>query len=352
MGSKALYRRSKPVKPRSSVTAGEYLPIEKRAKSSAIRNDKPLSKNHLSINRHGTRGSTDRTVRAPGSLRGVLPAEDFKDFSKVTGRELGYRAALVRQRSAESLLELGRIVNFAYEVWYESWKSVGRKNKKRVREAIIAETNWNDFLHELGYSDFNRYRKQINQLAAIGKRYDALKTHLDRLPESQSALYALVNKADESQDFDSLLQRCSKDSTAAEVKKLFPKSISGEPSLRINIPLFEADQVENALLLAVALHVGKGKPELQTSAFNGLVRMLKKSRQPNTRLSEQKLSRLVKVFIDSDEFRGLMALYKRLAKEKNQQDINEWKRRDAHRFESVSTRKRDTKRRDFSNLKV
>jgi hypothetical protein len=80
--------------------------------------------------------------------------------------------------------------------------------------------------------------------------------------------------------------------------------------------------------------------------------MLKKSRQPNTRLSEQTLSRLVKVFIDSDEFRGLMALYKRLAKEKNQQDINEWKRRDAQRCDSVSMRKRNTKNRDFSNLKV
>ena len=104
---------------------------------------------------------------------------------------------------------------------------------------LLAEKNWNDFLAELGYSDFKRYRKQIHQLAAIGKRYDALKTYLDRLSDSQSALYTLVNKADKDQDFASLLEKCSSDFTAADVKKLFPKNSSYESPLRISIPLAE-----------------------------------------------------------------------------------------------------------------
>jgi hypothetical protein len=261
-------------------------------------------------------------------------------------------AAQVRQKSAEAFLELGRMVNFASELWYEPWKSVGRKNKKRVKEAISAEANWKDFLTELGYSDFKRYRKQIHQLAAIGKRYDALKTHLDRLPDSQSALYTLVNKADKDQDFASLLEKCSSDFTAADVKRLFPKNTSYEPPLRISIPLVEADEVENALLFAVALHLGKDKPDLQTVAFDGLVKMLKKFRKPKSRLNDQSLFRLTKKFTDSDEFKALMTLYKKLAKEKNKQDFEDWKTLDEPRFGAIGKLYGTKKKRDFSNLKV
>jgi hypothetical protein len=273
------------------------------------------------------------------------------DFYRYSGRDLGFIAAQVRQKSAEAFLELGRYVNFAYELWYEPWKKVGRKQKKRIREAIEAETNWNDFLDELGYGDFKRYNKQIRQLAAIGKKYDALKTFLDRLPESQSALYTLVNKVEKDQDFASVLQQCSKDFTAADVKKLFPKNTSYEPPLRISIPLAEADHVENALLFAVALHLGKDKPDLQTVAFNGLVKMLKKFREPKHKLNDQPLFRFTKKFVDSDEFKNLMTLYKKLVKEKNEQDFKDWKTLDEPRFEALG-KLYGAKKRDFSKLKV
>jgi hypothetical protein len=347
-------RLSKPsLKRRAKVTEGEYLPAEASGSNSVLEVRYVDGKRRTVTSTQRNIKTVARKARKAGSLTHFLPAGSSEDFYQYNGKDLGFLAAQVRRKSAEAFLELGRMVNFASELWYEPWKSVGRKNKKRVKEAIAADANWNDFLAELGYSDFKRYRKQINQLVAIGKRYDALKTYLDRLPDSQSALYTLVNKADKDRDFASLLERCSSDFTAADVKKLFPKNTSYEPPLRISIPLAEADEVENALLFAVALHLGKkNKPDLQTVAFDGLVKMLKKFRKPKSRLNDQSLFRFTKKFTESDELKNLMTLYQKLSKEKNKQDFQDWKTLDEPRFGSIGKLYGTKKKRDFSNLKV
>lgn len=292
-----------------------------------------------------------RKARKVGSLSDFLPDGMSEDFYGVTGKDLGYIAAQVRQKSAEAYLELGRMVNFAYELWYEPWKKVGRKKSKRMKEAVIADQNWNEFLEELGYGDFKRYNKQIRQLNAIGKRYHTLKTYLDRLPDSQSALYLLVNKADKDQDFAKLAEQCSKDFTAKDIKKLFPKNSASEPPLRIGIPLAEADVVENALLFAVAFHIGKNKPDLQTAAWDGFVKLLKKYRNLKSKLSDQSLFNCTKKFVDSNEFKQLIVLYKKLAREKREQDLNDLKTLDEPLFEAVR-KLYSGKKRDFSKLKV
>jgi len=293
-----------------------------------------------------------RKARKIGSLTDFLPDGMSEDFYGVTGKDLGYIAAQVRQKSAEAYLELGRMVNFAYELWYEPWKKVGRKKSKRIKEAVTADQNWNEFLEELGYDDFKRYNKQIRQLNAIGKRYHALKAYLDRLPDSQSALYLLVNKADKDQDFAKLAEQCSKDFTAKDVKKLFPKKNSAyEPPLRISIPLAETDEVENALLFAVAFHIGKNKPELQTAAWDGFVKMLKKFRNPKSKLSDQSLFKMTKQFVDSDAFKRLIEFYKKAAGEKRERDLKDWKTLDEPLFEAMGKFAR-ARQRDFSKLKV
>ncbi len=334
------------------MVIGEYLPADEKGSNSALEVRYVDGKRLTVTSTQRSIKTIARKARKAGSLTDFLPAGGSEDFYNSNGKDLGYIAAKIRQKSAEAFIELGRIVNIASELWYEPWKSVGRKSKKRNKDARLAEQNWNDFLAELGYSDFKRYRKQIHQLAAIGKRYDALKTYLDRLPDSQSALYTLVNKADKDQDFASLLEKCSSDFTAADVKKLFPKNSSYEPPLRISIPLAEADEVENALLFAVALHLGKDKPDLQTVAFDGLVKMLKKFRKPKSRLNDQSLFRFTKKFTESDEFKKLMSLYKKLAKEKNKQDFDDWRTLDEPRFGSIGKLYGTKKKRDFLNLKV
>jgi hypothetical protein len=80
--------------------------------------------------------------------------------------------------------------------------------------------------------------------------------------------------------------------------------------------------------------------------------MLKKFRKPKSRLNDQSLFRLTKKFTDSDEFKNLMALYKKLAKEKNKQDFEDWKTLDEPRFESIGKLYGTKKKRDFSSLKV
>ena len=352
-----MKKRSKAkVKTRSSqkhpaVLEGDYLPVGKTGSNSVLETRYENGKRITVTSTQRNIKTIARKMRQGRAVPDFLPDGSTEDFYRMTGRDLGLIAAGARQKSAEAFLELGRYVNFAYELWYEPWKKVGRKQKKRLKEAVDAETNWTDFLDELGYGDFKRYNKQIRQLAAIGKKYDALKTYLDRLPDSQSALYTLVNKVDKDQDFASLLQQCSKDFTAADVKKLFPKNTSYEPPLRISIPLAEADQVENALLFAVALHLGKDKPDLQTVAFNGLVKMLKKFREPKNKLNDQPLFLFTKKFVDSDEFKNLMALYKKIVKEKNEQDLKNWKTLDEPRFEALG-KLYGAKKRDFSKLKV
>jgi hypothetical protein len=330
---------------------GQYLPASEKGSNSVLETRYENGKKITVTDPQRNIKTVARKLRQGRSVPDFLPDGMSDDFYGMTGRDLGLIAATVRQKSAEAFLELGRMVNWAYELWYEPWKKVGRKQKKRLKEAVEAEANWNDFLDELGYSDFKRYNKQIRQLAAIGKKYDALKTFLDRLPESQSALYTLVNKVDKDQDFASVLQQCSKDFTAADVKKLFPKNTSYEPPLRISIPLAEADQVENALLFAVALHLGKNRPDLQTVAFDGLVKMLKKFQKPKSRLNDQPLFRLTKKFIDSDEFKNLMVLYKKLLKEKNEQDFKDWSTLDEPILDGLR-KLYGTKKRDFSKLKV
>jgi len=270
----------------------------------------------------------------------------------MTGKDLGYLAARVRQKSAESFLELGRMVHIAYDLWYEPWKKVGRSRKKKSKDHREAERNWLEFLEELGYEDFKRYNKQIRQLNAIGKRYDALKTYLDRLPDSQSALYLLVNKADKDRDFAKLAEQCSKNFTAKDVKKLFPKNSSYEPPLRINIPLAEADLVENALLFAVAFGIGKNMSEnFRTAAWNGFMKMLRKLGDPKRQLTDQSLFKLLKQFKDSSEFKSLIELYKKVTREKKDQDFKDWKTLDEPLFKAVRMLY-GGKKRDFSKLKV
>jgi hypothetical protein len=331
-------------------TDGEYIPSNQKGSNSVLETRYVDGKRITVTNTHRNIKTIARKARKAGSLTDFLPAGSSEDFYQTNGKDLGYLAAQVRQKSAEAFLELGRYVNFAYELWYEPWKKVGRKQKKRVKEAIEAETNWNDFLNELGYSDFRRYNKQIRQLVAIGKRYDALKTFLDHLPESQSALYTLVNKVEKDQDFAAILENCSKDFTANDVKKLFPKNTSYDPPLRINISLAEGDEVENALLFALAFHLGKAKPDLQAVAWSGFVKLLKKFRDPKKKLSDQSLFKLTKQFIDSEEFKNLIALYKKVSTEKKKQDLSDWGTLKENEF--MLERLYGKKRRDYSKLKV
>lgn len=282
---------------------------------------------------------------------GVTPPRFFPpEFSGMSGKELGVQAAVVRKKSAEAFLELGLIVNWAYELWYEPYKSTGRKKTKKSREFQDAERNWNDFLGELGYDDFKRYNKTIRQLNAIGKNYDSLKVHLDKLPESQSALYLLVSKAEKNKNFSALMNKCSKEMTAKEIKTLFPKNSSYEPPLRISIPLAEADVVENALLLSLACQLGKGKP-MSVIAWTGLVEALKKFRDPKKKISDQALFRLVETFIKSSEYKALIEFYKKVLREKHHQDMADVKAQNRNFLDAMGKVVK-TKKRDFSKLKV
>jgi len=281
----------------------------------------------------------------------VTPPRFFPpEFSGMSGKELGIQAAVVRKKSAEAFLELGLMVNWAYELWYEPYKSIGRKKKKKSRDFQDAERNWNDFLGELGYDDFKRYNKTIRQLNAIGKNYDSLKAHLDKLPESQSALYLLVSKAEKNKNFSALMSKCSKEMTAKEIKTLFPKNSSYEPPLRISIPLAEADVVENALLLSLACQLGKGKP-MSVIAWNGLLKTLKKFQDPKKKISDQETFRLVEIFIKSSEYKALIEFYKKVLREKHHQDMIDVKEQNKNFLDAMGKFAR-AKKRDFSKLIV
>jgi len=347
-------KKTRSSKKSQAALEGEFLPADKK---------RGANRSNLEVRyENGTRfTSTDpsrniksiaRKTRKIGSLTDFLPDGNSDDFYRMTGKDLGYLAARVRQKSAESFLELGRMVHIAYDLWYEPWKKVGRSRKKKSKDHREAERNWLEFLEELGYEDFKRYNKQIRQLNAIGKRYDALKTYLDRLPDSQSALYLLVNKADKDRDFAKLAEQCSKNFTAKDVKKLFPKNSSYEPPLRINIPLAEADLVENALLFAVAFGIGKNMSEnFRTAAWNGFMKMLRKLGDPKRQLTDQSLFKLLKQFKDSSEFKSLIELYKKVTREKKDQDFKDWKTLDEPLFKAVRMLY-GGKKRDFSKLKV
>ena len=346
---KSKSKRSTNRKPKTHKE-GQYLPVSEKGSNSVLEtryeNGKKITVTDLQRNIK----TVARKMRQGKKVPDFLPDGSSEDFYRMNGRDLGYIAAGVRQKSAEAFLELGRYVNIAYELWYEPWKKVGRKQKNRLKEAIDAETNWNDFLDELGYSDFQRYNKQIRQLVAIGKRYDALKTYLDHLPESQSALYTLVNKVEKDQDFSLVLEKCSKDFTAADVKNLFPKNTSYEPPLRIHISLAEADVVENALLFALSFELGKNKSDLQAVAWNGFVKMLKKFQDPKKKLSDQSLFQLTKDFMSSEEFKNLVTLYRKVSKEKNEKDFSDWSTLKENEF--LLERFYGKKKRDYSKLKV
>jgi hypothetical protein len=79
--------------------------------------------------------------------------------------------------------------------------------------------------------------------------------------------------------------------------------------------------------------------------------MLKKFQKPKSRLNDQPLFRLTKKFIDSDEFKNLMVLYKKLLKEKNEQDFKDWSTLDEPILDGLR-KLYGTKKRDFSKLKV
>jgi len=351
----AVARKKTPSsKKTQAALEGEFFPAdEKRGANRSNLEVRYKNGKRLTVtNKQRSIASVAKAARKTGSLTKFLPDGGSDDFYGMTGKDLGYLAAQVRRKSAEAFLELGRMVHWAYDLWYVPFKKVGRSRKNKIKEQRDAEQNWKEFLEELGYGDFKRFNKQIRQLNAIGKRYDALKTYLDRLPDSQSALYLLVNKADKDKDFAKLAEQCSKDFTAKDIKGLFPKNNSAyEPPLRTNITLAEADEVENALLFAVALHIGKNKPELQTAAWNGLVKMLGKFKDPKRQLSDQSLFKLTKQFIDSSEFKSLIEFYKKVSREKHHQDMAEAKAGYTGYLEMMSKFAK-TQRRDFSKLKV
>jgi hypothetical protein len=187
-----------------------------------------------------------------------------------SGREMGHLANIARAKTVDSLLQLSRYVYLAWVRFYEPWKSVGRKSKTRLAEAKIAETHWNEFLSELGWSDFPRYQKQIRQLAAIGERYYLLIDYSEKLPGSVSALSVLVQQASDDGALLSAVAQCSPDSTAADVRQMFGQyaapngewhELDGNQVSMISLELMlrPEGRVANAVVLALlfALRINK-----------------------------------------------------------------------------------------------
>ena len=278
------------------------------------------------------------------------------DPVRASGREIGYLANIARAKTAESLLEFARLVYAAYSRFYEPWKVVGRKSNKRIKEARQAEANWQDFLTELGWDDFPRHQKTVRAFAAIGAKYDLLIQKSDSLPNTVSALTVLVNKSKTERQLLSAVNKCSPETTAAEVKQFLLPAVShahqhpaNSMTLKVNLPIDDETVVESSVVLAVLFLLKmNGKAIGEGSSVSAL------------RDLNPEIESLVKQVLRSDEAKSLLALNDRLLSEtgvtkrrsaKRDAEIAEM-RIDRERIDRLNRNKTKSDKSRFANLKV
>lgn len=287
---------------------------------------------------------------------GYLVEASAYDPVRASGREIGHRANIARAKTAESLLEFARFVHAAYSRFYEPWKSVGRKSKKRTVEAKNAQRDWEDFLTELGWEDFSRHQKTVRELAAIGAKYDVLIHKSDSLPNTVSALTVLVKQSKTERQLLSAVNKCSPETTAAEVKQLLlPASAhahqqpTNSTTLKVNLPIDDETVVESSVALAVLFLLKiNGKAIGEGSSVNAL------------RDLNPEIESLVKEVLRSDEAKSLLALNDRLLTEtgaakrrsaKRETELAEM-RKEQERFDRLSGNKSKSDKTRFASLKV
>lgn len=287
---------------------------------------------------------------------GYLAEYVVQDATRASGREIGHLANRARAKTAESLLEFSRLVYTAYSRFYEPWKGVGRKPKKRLNEAREAEANWQDFLTELGWEDFSRYHKTIRELAGIGKKYDLLIPKSDSLPNTVSALTVLVKNTKSERQLLDAVKKCSPETTAAEVKQLLlpaaayaQRSQPVKATLRLDLPIDEDAKVESAVVLAVLFLLKmNGKAIGEGSSVSAL------------RDLNPEIESLVRQVLRSDEAKSILALTDCVLSEtgvtkrrsvKRDAEVAEM-RKERERFDRLKGNKSKSDKSRFANVKV
>lgn len=287
---------------------------------------------------------------------GYLVEASSYDPVRASGREIGHFANIARAKTAESLLEFARFVHAAYSRFYEPWKSVGRKSKKRTVEAKNAQRDWEDFLTELGWEDFSRHQKTVRELAAIGAKYDLLIQKSDSLPNTVSALKVLVKESKTERQLLSAVNKCSPETTAAEVKQfLMPGSShphqqpTSSTTLKVNLPIDDETVVESSVVLAVLFLLKINGKAIGAGSSVSALRDL-----------NPEIESLVKQVLRSNEAKSILALTDRLLSEtgvtkrksvKRDAEVAEM-RKERERFDRLKGNKSKSDKSRFANLKV
>lgn len=317
-------------------------PNSKRKKQGGSRKRKKIPSNTVGVRsdkqgRQSVRQWATALKRSP--KHSVLLDAYEVDPVNASGRELGFRAAIARDKSAVALLEFCGFVYAAYARFYEPWKAVGRKKGKRTAEAKAAEENWREFLTEMDWADFKRHQKQIRDLVAIGRKAQLLESRRLEIPRTVSALSTLCKLSADDDQLITVAHQCTPDITAAEVKKLFKmpgQTQTPRGSLKRQITLLLADEhVEaNAAVLALIYALEMDGESLKSDA----------------RLAEldgefPELVRRLTEYRESTQMKALVGFYDRRVN-KSQAEASAAARTQLDRFRSYAGGKRERKVRD------
>jgi D-serine deaminase-like pyridoxal phosphate-dependent protein len=187
-----------------------------------------------------------------------------------TGIELGQRVSVGLGKSVQSILDVACCVSRACALWYEPWRTVGRKKKSRERKA--ADKHWEDFLTEAGW-DFPRHAKLIGKLATIGNRAQLLSVNSANLPNSVETLALISDKSIPSDQVARVVAGLSAASTTRnamtvmkklgiEAPKKPAKNALYGPSLTVKATIAEDNIVQLAAFLALSRHLKFDLPDL------------------------------------------------------------------------------------------
>jgi hypothetical protein len=176
-----------------------------------------------------------------------------------SGRELGIRATHYRTKTTEGLLEVARCVYEAHNRWYAPWNPVGRpKRKRKTKERIAAELQWQHFLTETGWK-FPKHAKLIGRLAQIGERAQLLKSNSANLPNSLEALALLTGKALTNKVVERVAAQLSAASTAHDTLQTIERVTGTRPVRSVargdsaDLARYVRDGGDRAIVLRAAL---------------------------------------------------------------------------------------------------
>jgi hypothetical protein len=288
---------------------------------------------------------------------GLLPIEIGKNVERASGKELGFLAFSAKTKTAEALLEFSYYVYSAYSRFYEPWKKVGRKGSKRIKEALEADRNWEEFLKEMGWEDFKRHQKQIRQFALIGRKAKVLDSVVTELPNTVSTLAVICKSVDDDKTLKKIAKQCSSDTTAKEARLLIKEHTNKGKETEVEegefVEVMKADFVfslENLEANAAVIALIE-KLELFNDCFGENVTV------ESINDVQPELYQTIQKFLNSDQLSKLVELYDNLLKDSDfhnaivAQHEHHWNEvRDQIRKSNVNNDKKT--KRDFSKLKV